>query len=223
MFSDQNLRDLKTIWAYMNLTHDLPDTADAIIIGGEGILTDAATRAAEIYQQGIAPLIITSGYSSPSLGGATTEARHLADALMKLGVPQVAIIEDSAATNTSENIIYPRKLLYEEGSAPARVILIHKPYMTRRFYATALNYWPEPRPELYVTSIESTFEDYMAYEDGAYGKFDHMIQSMLGDYERIVEYPDRGWMTYQEIPADVALAHSRLKEDGFTARPVPAI
>lgn len=220
MYSEQNWRDLETIWGYLVVKQDLPEMADAAIIGGEGLLTDGATRTAELYHQGVISVIVASGHSSSPLDGVTTEAELLRDALIKRGVPQVAIIEEPNATNTAENITFSRKLLYDEGFTPEEIILVHKPYMTRRFIATAAPNWPEPRPSFYTTSIQTTMRDYITYEDTTCGREGRMVTAMLGDYARIKEYPSRGWTTKQDIPDEVELAYQRLLEDSITGRPI---
>ncbi len=218
--SEQNWRDLEILWDFMDIKHDLPAKADVGIVGGAGSLVDGADRAAELYNTGVFPLIVVSGFANPNLSGTKTEAELLSETLVSHGVPQEAILREPNASNTADNITFSAELLKERGINPKKVILIHKPYMTRRFFATALAYWPKPQPEFFSTSIKTSLRNYYEYDKGVYGGHGRLITLMIGDYERTKEYPKRGWMAEQTIPQEVGLAHGRLVKDGITGKPI---
>ena len=52
---------------------------------------------------------------------------------------------ENKATNTGENIANSRALLAANGITPASLIVVQKPFMERRSYATFMKQWPEPR------------------------------------------------------------------------------
>ncbi len=218
--AEQNWRDLETIWSFLDIKHDLPDKAGVCIVGGSGNLTDGAERAAELYKRGVIPLIVVSGFANPYLGGVIIEADLLSEALISLGVPSEAILREPNAANTAENITKSEELLRDKGINPQKVILIHKPYMTRRFYATALAHWPKPQPDFFSTSKSASLRDYYEYDKRVYGGDGMLIEQMLGDFERIKEYPKRGWMAEQPIPQEAALAYERLVQDGATGKQI---
>lgn len=58
-----------------------------------------------------------------------SEARMLADHCIELGVPSDQLVLDEDAQNTGQNITHSALLVGRVDSA----VLIHKPYMTRRF------------------------------------------------------------------------------------------
>lgn len=221
-FSDQNRQDLETLWDFLDIKHQLPSKADVAIAGGAGNLTDMAERSADLYQDGIVPLIIVSGFANPYLGGKVPEADLLADVLLKRGVPESAIIKDPNATNTAENILNSIQILKDLNIQPQTVILVHKPFMTRRFYTTAMAQWPHPQPEIYSTSISTSMCDYYNYDQKTNGGHGKMIDLMLGDYERTKEYPKRGWMIAQNIPPEVEQAYQRLSMSNISGKPVTA-
>ena len=66
---------------------------------------------------------------------------------------------ESRSTNTGENVSFTRQLLAERGLDPPRFILVQKPYMERRTFATFKKVWPEP--EIAVTSPQVTMDDYL--------------------------------------------------------------
>jgi uncharacterized SAM-binding protein YcdF (DUF218 family) len=220
--TDQNWRDLEIIWDFLNIKHDLPAKADVGIVGGAGNLVDGAIRAAELYENGVISLIVVSGFANSYLDGEETEAELLSRKLLEQGVSQEAIIQGPYATNTAENITNAQKLLKEVGINPKKVVLIHKPYMTRRFYVTALVYWPKPQPEFFSTSAKSSLRDFYEYDKNVYGGEGRMITLMIGDYERIKEYPKRGWMAKQTIPKEVEDAYIRLTNDGLAEKEIKA-
>jgi uncharacterized SAM-binding protein YcdF (DUF218 family) len=81
--------------------------------------------------------------------------------------------------------------------------------MERRSYATFKKHWPEKK--LMVTSPQLSFEAYPTEEI----PLDKVIHIMVGDLQRIKEYPEKGFQVYQEIPADVWQAWERLVELGY--------
>lgn len=47
---------------------------------------------------------------------------------------------------------------------------------------------------------------------------DYLITMMVGDIQRLKEYPKRGWQIPQDIPADVWAAYEFLVAKGYTDR-----
>ena len=78
-----------------------------------------------------------------------------------------------------------------------RIILVQKPYMLRRAYATFKKVWPEK--DVIVTAPQLSFEE---YPNNFFSK-DEVINIMVGDTQRINVYPHKGYQIEQEIPEDV--------------------
>lgn len=199
----------RLIWDYHHLHHRL-QPADLILALGSND-TRVADRAAELYLAGWAGTLIFSGGA-----GALTrdrfdrpEAEIFADIARDRGVPARAILIEPHSTNTGENIVFSRRLLAERGIEPNRIILVQKPYMERRAYATFKKIWPEP--ELIVTSPEISFEDYPTADL----PFDLVVNIMVGDLQRIRLYPGLGFQIEQEIPDDVWEAGQKLIALGY--------
>jgi uncharacterized SAM-binding protein YcdF (DUF218 family) len=220
--AEENWEDLEVIWNYLRVESGVPDRADAAIVGGSGKMIDGAERATELYKKGIVDLIVVSGYSGfeNSILGGRTEAEVLAEVLIENGVPEMAILREPRATNTGENIIFSEKLLRERGIEGKSVILVHEPYMTRRFLATALAAWPEPQPKLFVTSKDISMRGYYEHDMQAYGGDGLMISLMLGDYERIKSYPSLGFSVVQPVSEQAEQAYVRLETAGFVGKPI---
>ncbi len=202
----------KIIWDYMQLNQQL-QKADALLVLCSHD-TRVAEYAAELYLQGFAPYVIFSGGS-----GILTkdifdkpESEVFAEIAINAGVPEDRIILESKSTNTGENILFTHRLLQEQGRNFQSFILIQKPYMERRTYATFAKQWPEKSTEIQVSSPRFEFDEYL---NGGVG-VRKIINVMVGDLQRIREYPKVGFQIEQEIPGEVWAAYEFLAEQGFT-------
>ncbi len=216
--SDRDWELLQIIWDYLVVEDKVPTHADAIVVGGSGSLTDMSFRAAELYHAGVAPVVVVSGFANPEFEAVSTEADLLADTLIEQGVPSASILRDHYATNTGDNIINSAKILKSTGIQAGSVILVHKPYMTRRFLATALAQWPQPQPKLYVTSLPTTLKDYHGLYDSLYPGQEKMVPLMLGDYQRVKSYPAKGFSVKQPESPEADDAYRELVSRGFVGK-----
>lgn len=209
MLSENTTTLAKKLWDYHH-TNDIIEKADCILVLGSHDLR-VAERGAELYLKGYAPLLIFSG----GLGNFTLgmwdekEADKFAAIAVKMGVPEKDILVENMSTNTGENIVFTQQLLATKGINPASFIVVQKPYMERRSYATFKKHWPDKN--LVVTSPQISFEDYPNEEI----QLERVINIMVGDLQRIKEYPAKGFQIYQEIPADVWDAFNQLVAAGY--------
>lgn len=199
----------KKIWDY-HLMHHVIRKADGIFVLGSN---DARVvdRAVELFAQGYAPFIVFSG----NVGALTknlfskAEAEVFADKARQMGIPEQAILIENRSTNTGENIRFTRELLKEKGLEIESLILIQKPYMERRTYATYKKEWPELDGT--ITSPQIPFEDYPTKEISK----ELTINLIVGDLQRIKLYGERGLQIPQEIPTDVWEAYEELISLGY--------
>lgn len=205
--SDDQL--LQIIWNYMSYQTPLKP-ADAIIIGGCKN-TQLAVYAAELYQSGLAPLLVFSGYAQPNMN--TTEADLLAQTAHQMGVPDSAILREQFASNTGENITFSAKTLKEHGIAPKTVILIHQPFMSRRFLATAQAQWPHPQPDFITRHETTSMTQYIL----CHGR-DKTIHQTLGDFSRMEKYASKGYQVHHNIPVEVSEAYHAMVSRGHQIR-----
>ncbi len=209
MITPEILKLAKLLWDYHHMNHTL-QKADCILALGSHDLR-VADRAADLYLQGWAPLVIMSG----GLGNLTqhlwteSEADQFATIAIQKGVPASAILIENKSTNTGENILFTQQLLKQHGLDPQTFIVVQKPYMERRSYATFKKHWPDKN--LLVTSPQFSFEDYPTNEI----PLERVIHIMVGDLQRIKVYPEKGFQVYQEIPANIWDACERLIDLSF--------
>jgi len=199
----------KIIWNYMRMNQKIKK-ADLILVMGSHDL-QVADRGIELFLQGFAPLMLVSG----GLGKITkdinskSEAELFADRAIHEGVPKGKILIENKSKNTGQNIEFAKRLLKNMGIKIQSVILIQKPYMERRAFATFLKLWPEV--DVVVTSPKFSFEEYKT--DGLSRK--KMIEVMVGDLQRIKEYPKMGFQIEQEIPNEIWDAYGKLVAQGY--------
>ncbi|MEK6960228.1 MAG: YdcF family protein [Nanoarchaeota archaeon] len=198
----------KIIWDYHHLNHKL-EKADCIIVLGSHDVR-VAERGAQLFLDGLAPILIFSGGKGRlTENWDLTEAEIFARAAIKMGVPKEKILIENRATNTGENLILTHNLLESRGVSSRKAILVQKPYMGRRTYATCKKVWPELR--ITVTSPQIRFEDYPTKEISK----DDLINIMVGDLQRIIEYPKKGFQIHQDAPEKVMAAYKALVKAGY--------
>lgn len=197
------------IWDYHHLNHTLRPSDLILALGSNDIRV--AEYAADLYLQGFAPLLMFSG----NVGALTKdqftkpEAEVFADIALQKGVPAAAILREPESTNTGENIDFSRRLLAAHGIEPASIILVQKPYMERRAFATFGKRWPEKK--VIVASPPIPFSEY----PNELLPQDRVINIMVGDLQRIKFYPSLGFQIAQEIPAEVWDAYEKLVALGY--------
>ena len=209
--------DIRTLaeklWDYHQMKHQLAP-ADAILVlcsHDERV----AERGAQLFLDGWAPLLIFSGGR-----GAITErlwdepeAERFARIALDMNVPRERILIEPNSTNTGENIRFTKQLLAEHGIDPQRFIVVQKPYMERRAYATLRKMWPEK--DVVLTSPQVSFPEYLAhYAHNSLSPAD-VVGIMVGDLQRIKLYPKLGYQIEQEIPEDVWSAYEELVQAGY--------
>jgi uncharacterized SAM-binding protein YcdF (DUF218 family) len=210
--SDEQWRDAETIWDYHQMGHEPRPVEAAIGLGSHDL--GVATFAAELYRAGLFPLLVFSGGNSPTTTARFPrgEAVHYREHAVSLGVPDTAILVEPHAANTGQNVTFSRALLAGNGPLPRSVLLISKPYMERRAYATCRKMWPEV--EVVCTSEPLKFGDYLQ----SIGDQKLVVDMLVGDLQRVVEYPKQGFAVEQEVPAGVLAAYERLIGQGFDSR-----
>lgn len=197
------------VWNYTKMNEQLTP-ADAIIAMGSMDMR-VAERAAELWHQGLAPVVVVTGGLGRLTGNdtATSEAAKFAEVLRAKDLPEEAIIVEDKASNGAENFTFSINLLQANGNPANKIIAVTQPYMERRAYATAKKLFPDVN--IQMASPEVSYQDYPMADVPK----DLMINIIVGELYRIEAYPEKGFTISQEIPAKVAEAERRLVEQGY--------
>ncbi|MGW2081967.1 YdcF family protein [Streptomyces sp. NPDC001939] len=212
MISTQAWADTQRLWDYHQMGHSVRPCSVAIGLGSHDL--GVADTAVALYKRGIAPLLVFTGATSPTTRERMPrgEAVHYQERALELGVDSSAVLVEPRARNTGENIRFSRDLLEEAGIEVSSVLLVSKPYEERRAYATARRLWPEV--EIVSTSTPMTLDEYV----GSIQDARLVIDMLVGALQRLLVYPDQGFLIRQPVPDDVLDAYQRLCRAGFTSR-----
>jgi uncharacterized SAM-binding protein YcdF (DUF218 family) len=211
---DDRIRALvEKLWRYHQLNHEI-STADAILVLCSHDIR-VAERGAQLFLEGRAPLLIYSG----GLGVITRhlwkepEADQFAAIAVSMGVPRENILIENQSTNTGENVTFTRRLLANRGLDPQSFIVVQKPYMERRSFATFRKQWPAKAVQ--VTSPRVSLDEYLKEYTNDTLSPDDVISIMVGDTQRIRRYAEIGFQIPQEIPDAVWAAYEELVKVGY--------
>ncbi|EGX92622.1 hypothetical protein CCM_03995 [Cordyceps militaris CM01] len=206
-------QDATLLYDYLRMgASPAPPPAD-VIFGLGSLDTRVAARAAQLYLDGLAPWLLFSGASGKLTRDRFNlpEAEVFADIARSMGVPDDRILVEPLARNTGENVRFAHALLAERGITPRSLILVQKPYMERRAWATFQKQWPDDAVAVTVTSPQLAFAE---YPDKGNPK-ELVVSVMVGDLMRIEKYPALGFQIEQEIPPPVMEAAQRLIAAGY--------
>jgi uncharacterized SAM-binding protein YcdF (DUF218 family) len=211
--NEEALTQARVIWNYLQLRHR-PIPADVIIALGTNDLR-VAKFAARMYRQGFGRRVVFTGGIAHqndllSTGWERPEAEMFAEAAEKEGVPRDRMLLETRATNTAENIRFARLLIEDHGVEVRNVVLVVKPFMQRRTWASMVVEWPEMPAS--VASQEMTLDEYFTDELTP----ERVTNIMMGDLQRIWVYSRRQWAAPQVVPGEVRTAFDRLVQLGFT-------
>ena len=204
---------LCVIWNYLRRPSEMKK-ADCIV-GFGNYNCDIGVRAAELYREGYAGKVLFSGGLGRNTLGlqSTTEAERFAETARRCGVPERDILIENRSTNTAENISFTRKLLEENGIFAKRLIAVHQPFMERRIAAAFDVAWSEV--ELLTTSLAVDIPTFFEHAV-SYGVTERMVvEEVVGDFQRMELYADRGWQSRQPVPAQAREAFLALVALGY--------
>ena len=167
-----------------------PRPAHAIVVFAGGVgesgkagggYQERVKKAVDLYRAGYArQVIVSSGYV-----GAFREAEIMRELAVAHGVPQDAVILETAAVNTYENVAFVNRILTERGWSD--ILLVSSPYHMRRAMAT----WRKVAPGARVVPVPVTFSEFYAHERGASVA---QIRGVVHEYGSIMSYWWRGWL-----------------------------
>lgn len=205
-----------TLWDYMQLGQTR-EMVDAMVVLGSRD-DRVAVYAAGLLGRGIAPRCLVSGgvaQANDLLATSwpeNTEAEHFVNVMKATGISTGKVLTEDRSTNTGENARYSYEVLKAAEIPVGSLLIVTKPYMERRALATFEAQWPNKATKLHVTSQGGSIGQYcneqQSYED--------VVNIMVGDFQRIMEYPKLGYQSKQPVTKQLLSAFEVLKHAGFT-------
>jgi uncharacterized SAM-binding protein YcdF (DUF218 family) len=169
---------------------DRPRPADAIVVfaGGVGESGQAGggyqeriKTAVDLYRAGQAPrIIISSGFVF-----AFKEAEVMRGLAVASGVPPEAIVLETDAANTHENVLNTYAIVKQSGGRT--ILLVSSPYHMKR----ALLTWKRAAPDIGVIPTPVAQSQFYAHDRGASLE---QIRGILQEYLAIIDYWWKGWV-----------------------------
>ena len=174
-----------------------------------------ADWSAELYKRDQGEVLVFSGGIAHTddllnTGWDRPEAEVFANRAVQLGVSQSHIIFETGSTNSGENVTNVRRILQDREDFDGSAIIVQKPFMERRTYATIQKLWPELSAIL--TSPPISFDEYIIDQN----HFEILVNTVVGDLHRIIIYPQMGYQSYQHVPGDVLKSFNFLVQNGYT-------
>lgn len=201
-------RQIEQLWQYMQLNHSLTPVDCLLVMCSNDLRV--AEHAAKLYQQGLARYVLFSGGEGRFTQGLfeKSEAETFADVAKAAGVPEAAILLETNASNSGENVRFSEQLMRDNGLMFDSFILVQKPFMEQRALATFEKQWLSPYSQVLVSSSAEPFFDYINEEMPLI----EVLEALIADYERIKTYPAKGFQSEQPVPDDVEAAYSDIRD-----------
>ncbi len=201
------------VWDYLAVA-ERPARADVIFVFGSQALA-VPDHAARLYEAGHAPFVLVSGRYGRMTRDVfdQPEALVFRDRLLRGGVPPAAIVTETEAGNTLENVRYGLAALGRRGIAAGSALLVAKPFVMRRCAATFARQAPGVRVRCCPPET-----DLLRSMDRAPAAFASRLVAEVGRLER---YGATGDIAEQTVPAAVRRAVRRIADAGWGEGRVP--
>lgn len=126
---------------------------------------------------------------------------------IKLGVNPDYITTEEKATNIGENVKYSKEFL----KGAKKITYISKPNTILRIGLTIPIHCNNI--ESYTSAPDFSFPKDVSNIVGVYG----LINEMIGDLQRIIEYPSKGFQIKHDLPTKVMDSYNFLINKGYTS------
>jgi hypothetical protein len=166
--------------------------ADLAFVFGNRVAAEAmAGAAASFFARGTPHILVSGGATQ---GGEGTEAEAIAAHLLALGVPREAILLETQATHTGENVTFALPILARTGIGGAIRVACIGLFCTGRRYAMTLHrHWPD--------AIKSCFAvEYGPVRRGAWYRHDAARARVMGEVAKVPAYLAAGHIAEWSSP-----------------------
>ena len=200
---------MQALWDYL-LVAQPPAAAEVIFVFGSQDMA-IPDRAAALYRAGYAPtVLVTGGYGRMTRGVFDEpEALVFRARLLGAGVPEAAIVAETEAGNTLENVRFGLAALRRAGRPAGSALLVAKGFVTRRAVAT----FAAQAPDVRVGACPPTAQLAEAMDRPP----DAFAARLVAEVDRLDRYGARGDIARQRIPPAVRAAAGQIRELGGPA------
>ena len=188
------MRDFASIANYV-----MPEVAEGnadlgFLFGTRHGVEEFCRAAYGLWERQMFPRLLISGGATG--GQKLAEANVIADRLVELGVPMEALILETEATNTGENVIFSRRKVEETmGLEGIRSLLvIGKVCAMRRYLMTLERHWPQPRR--FACAV-----NYFGVDKANWYAHEEFRARVLSEFEKIPEYLQKDFLREISVPA----------------------
>jgi len=203
MRDKNHIRLAQKIWDYHHMNHTLKKCNCILVFGSHD--ERVAKRWAELFLEWYAPYILFSWWKwRLTEDRDISEADKFAKIARNMWVPESSIIIENKSTNSEENVKFSMNLLQEQWIETNSLLVIHKPYMERRAFATFKKHFPDQH--LIISSQECWINDYIS----DIITIESLINLIVWDLHRIIVYPKKWFQIEQDVPKDVIEAMNLL-------------
>lgn len=206
--TSQQLYQAQLVYKFLNKQY-LLEKPDFILVLGSHELAVPKFAAKYCRKNPNTPIIISGGLGKGTKTWNISEAKVFFQILKNYGVNTNRIYLEEQATNTGENILFSKRLIFQHNLTHNKGVSISKSYMTRRAYNTAAKQWAEVKWGSIAEHL--SFDTYFKKADNK----TLFINTMVGDLQRIKVYGKKGFQIAEEIPDKVWSAYKSLAKAGF--------
>jgi uncharacterized SAM-binding protein YcdF (DUF218 family) len=193
------------LWSYLSATR-AHAPCDAIVVCCSYDLR-VCDYACELLRTGVAPRLVLTGKTGNWTKHlwSVPEAHVFRDRALNNGVETSQIFIEDQSTNFGENIAFVRR--HQPGLR--RATFVTKPNSVLRVALTIPVHWPEIKAFVDAPAFE--FPKDVSNVIGVLG----VIHEMVGDVDRIMHYPARGFQIPHRLPQPILESWNKLVGDGF--------
>jgi hypothetical protein len=219
------LKDVKTVFDYLFFCHETVRSVDCIVVFGSSDEA-VAVHAASLYNRGLSEKVLFSGGATQQRNRVLsklpyeTEAQWFKAVAVARGVSDSAILLEEKATNTSENVLFTENLIMQHNLLKSRrIIVVQKPYMSRRTMATIQLQWRDYNTIKFFSMPEMVSCD-KYFSRISPDCVDSQINTMVGDLNRIIKYAEPPYLysAKQIVPEKVMCSLQSLIQQGYDKR-----
>jgi uncharacterized SAM-binding protein YcdF (DUF218 family) len=165
-----------------------PKPSDLLFVFGSS--NEQWQQVASLFAQRFAPVVLVTGKAGEDYyATGKPQAHRICESLVKLGVPQRAILVEDESSNTLENVRFGKEVLRRDQLAPSSILFVCKSHHAGRAWRTlALSF---PNVALRCATYDASYSN-VAVQQKDWWQHEVSRGRVYGEYMRIQLYAGRG-------------------------------